>query len=97
MTLVQNFPFAAIMLYLAGGVSCCVLKARASKWLCLLLNAAVSVLMLFTLLYTPCVAAIATFKRELKSVWATAGVIVMQCGIAWLIAFAVYSVGSLFA
>ncbi len=52
MTLVQNFPFAAIMLYLAGGVSCCVLRPKASKALCLSLNAIVSVLMLFTLLYT---------------------------------------------
>ena len=52
MTLVQNFPFAAIMLYLAGGVSCCVLRPKASKWLCLLMNAAVSVMMLCTLIFT---------------------------------------------
>ena len=49
---VRNFPFFAIMLYLAGGVTCCVLKPKASKLVCLLLNAAVTVMMLFTLSYT---------------------------------------------
>ena len=44
----------------------------------------------FTLLYTPCVAAIATIRRELDSLWATLGVIVMQCGVAWLVANVVY-------
>ena len=45
MATVQNFPFAAIMLYLAGGVTCCVLKPKASKVVCLLLNSLVTVLM----------------------------------------------------
>ena len=44
----------------------------------------------FTLLYTPCVAAIATIRKELNSLWATLGVIVMQCGVAWLVANVVY-------
>jgi ferrous iron transport protein B len=51
--------------------------------------------LLFTLLYTPCVAAMATMKRELKSGVATLGVIVMQCVIAWIVAFAVYQIASL--
>lgn len=51
--------------------------------------------LLFTLLYTPCVAAIATVKRELNSLAQVAGIIVMQCLIAWLVAFAVYNIGIL--
>ncbi len=51
--------------------------------------------LLFTLLYTPCVAAVATMKRELKSGFATLGVVAMQCGIAWIVAFAAYQIGSL--
>ena len=51
--------------------------------------------LLFTLLYTPCVAAVATIKRELKSGLATIGVVILQCGVAWLIAFIVYQMGSL--
>lgn len=39
--------------------------------------------LVFTLLYTPCVAAIATIKKELGSVWQTALVVVFQCVIAW--------------
>ena len=38
MTLVQNFPFAAIMMCLAGGVTCAVLKPRAARILALALN-----------------------------------------------------------
>ena len=51
--------------------------------------------LLFTLLYTPCVAAVATMKRELKSGFATLGVVIMQCGIAWIVAFAAYQIGRL--
>jgi len=51
--------------------------------------------LLFTLLYTPCVAAIATMKKELHSGWATAGVVVMQCVVAWIVAFAAFQIGSL--
>ena len=51
--------------------------------------------LLFTLLYTPCVAAVATMKRELKSGIATLGVVIMQCGIAWIVAFAAYQIGGL--
>jgi len=45
-------------------------------------------LLVFCLLYTPCVAAIATIRRELGGRWATF-VVVMQCAIAWLCAWAV--------
>lgn len=49
-------------------------------------------LLVFCLLYTPCVAAIASVKRELGAKWA-AGMVVGQCVIAWIAAFAVYQVG----
>lgn len=45
-------------------------------------------MMVFCLLYTPCVAAIASIRRELGRGWA-AGVVVFQCVTAWVIAFAV--------
>lgn len=52
MSPVQNFPLAAIMLYLAGGVTCCVLRPKASKWVCLALNALVTGLMFAVLVFT---------------------------------------------
>ena len=52
-------------------------------------------LLVFCLLYTPCVAAIASVKRELGGKWA-AGVVIGQCVIAWLLAGLVYGMGSLF-
>ena len=54
------------------------------------------VFLVFTLLYTPCVAAVAAAKRELGSARAAAGVVLMQCGIAWLVAFVVHCVGGIF-
>ena len=39
-------------------------------------------------MYTPCVAAITSVKRELGGKWAI-GVVALQCGIAWIIAFLV--------
>ena len=53
------------------------------------------VFLVFTLLYTPCVAAIAAVKRELGGAKAAAGVVLMQCAIAWGVAFVVHCVGSL--
>ena len=44
----------------------------------------------FTLLYTPCVAAIATIKKELNSTLKTAAIVIFQCGVAWLASFVVY-------
>ena len=59
------------------------------------LRSAVSFLV-FTLLYTPCVAAIATIRRELGSRWATLGVVVMQCTVAWVVSFLAYAVAGVF-
>ena len=51
-------------------------------------------LLVFCLLYTPCVAAIASIRRELGGRWAFA-VVLMQCAIAWIASFVVYLIGSL--
>jgi len=51
--------------------------------------------LVFTLLYTPCVAAIAAIRREMDSALQAVGIVIMQCGIAWLVAFGVYRIGSL--
>ena len=51
-------------------------------------------LLVFCLLYTPCVAAIASVKRELGAKWAVR-VVVLQCVIAWICAFLVHPAGSL--
>ena len=54
------------------------------------------VFLVFTLLYTPCVAAIATVKRELGSVRSAAVTVFMQCAIAWIMALLVRCVGMIF-
>ena len=46
--------------------------------------------LVFTLLYTPCVAAISAVKRELGSGWKAAGVAFSQCAVAWIVSFLVY-------
>lgn len=51
-------------------------------------------LLVFSLLYTPCVAAIASIRREMGRKWAI-GVVLWQCAIAWIAAFLVYLIGSL--
>lgn len=51
-------------------------------------------LLVFCLLYTPCVAAIASVKRELGGKWAL-GVVAGQCAVAWLMAFIVMLIGTL--
>ena len=51
-------------------------------------------LLVFCLLYTPCVAAVASVRRELGRRWA-AVMIVSQCAIAWIVAFVVHSIGLL--
>ena len=53
--------------------------------------------LVFTLLYTPCVAAVATIRRELGSGLKTVGVVVMQCAVAWLAAYAAFLIGGLLA
>lgn len=52
-------------------------------------------LLVFCLLYTPCVASIATIKRELGGFWAFA-VVVIQCLVAWIIALIVRLIGLAF-
>lgn len=56
---------------------------------------AAAALLVFCLLYTPCVAAIAAVKRELGAKWATM-VVINQCLIAWVAAWVVYLVAGLF-
>lgn len=51
-------------------------------------------LLVFCLLYTPCVAAVAAIRRELGGKWAAA-VVIGQCVIAWIAAFAVHTIGLL--
>ena len=56
------------------------------------LRSAVSFLV-FTLLYTPCVAAVATIRKEFDSTLKMLGVILMQCSIAWFVAYLAYGIG----
>ena len=58
-------------------------------------TAGAAALLVFCLLYTPCVAAVASIKRELGGKWAFF-VVIGQCVIAWLAAFAVHTVAMLF-
>ncbi len=60
----------------------------------LLTPLAAAALLVFCLLYTPCVAAITSIKRELGGKWALL-VVILQCGIAWLCAWVVYLIGDL--
>ena len=52
-------------------------------------------LLVFCLLYTPCVATIAVVKRELGAKWASV-VVLGQCIIAWIVAYAAYLIMQLF-
>ena len=56
--------------------------------------AAAASLLVFCLLYTPCVAAIASIRRELGSKWAV-GVVIGQCVVAWLAAGVVHIIAML--
>ena len=49
----------------------------------------------FTLLYTPCVASIATIRREMNSTAKTVGIVILQCAIAWVCALTVSLIGNL--
>ena len=51
--------------------------------------------LVFTLLYTPCVAAIASIRREMNSTVRTVGVVIIQCVVAWIMAALVYQVGGI--
>ncbi|MGI6510295.1 MAG: ferrous iron transport protein B [Erysipelotrichaceae bacterium] len=50
----------------------------------------------FTLLYTPCFAAIASIKRELDSAIKTFGIVIFQISVAWIAAFIVYQLAGVF-
>ena len=52
--------------------------------------------LVFTLLYTPCVAAISAVRHELGSIWKAIAVMAFQTGVAWVVAFLIYQIGSLF-
>ena len=52
-------------------------------------------LLVFCLLYTPCVAAVAAVKRERGALFAT-GTVVFQCAVAWVVALLVHLIGMLF-
>lgn len=67
----------------AGGVASAMSSVQAAS------------LLVFSLLYTPCVAAIASIRRELGGKWAV-GVVVWQCVIAWAVSVVIYVIGSLF-
>ena len=72
-----------VLFYAQGGVTAVLSPAAAGS------------LLIFSLLYTPCVAAIASIRRELGRKWAVF-VVVWQCVLAWLCAFLFHVVASLF-
>ena len=74
----------AVMRELFGGASGVTAVLTALSAACMLV---------FSLLYTPCVAAIASIKREMGAKWAV-GVVLWQCGIAWILALVVRLVGT---
>lgn len=52
--------------------------------------------LVFTLLYTPCVAAVATIRKELDSGLVTVGIVIFQCAVAWVCGAAVYQIAQIF-
>ncbi len=52
--------------------------------------------LVFTLLYTPCVAAVAAVRREMGSAVKAAMIVVLQCAVAWIAAFLIYQAGGVF-
>ena len=70
-----------------------VLFSSESALLALMSPIAALSFLVFCLLYTPCVAAVASIRRELGRGWA-ALVVVAQCAIAWVVAFLVHFIGS---
>ena len=61
----------------------------------LLTKVSAASLLVFSLLYTPCVAAVTSIKRELGGKWAV-GLVLWQCAIAWVASFLVYLIGGFF-
>ncbi len=68
-----------------------VLYGETNELLTSISTASAAALLVFCLLYTPCVAAIASIRRELGSKWG-AFIVLFQCAVAWICAFAVYLV-----
>ena len=52
--------------------------------------------LVFTLLYTPCIATVSAVRRELRSGWKALSFVAMQCAIAWIAAFLIYRLILLF-
>ena len=71
-----------------------VLFTSSESILTLLTPVAAFSLLVFCLLYTPCVAAVASIRRELGNKWAVM-VVLFQCGVAWVAAFLVMFIGSM--
>jgi ferrous iron transport protein B len=69
-----------------------VLFGTTESMFAILTPVAAASLLTFCLLYTPCVAAIASIKRELGCKWAI-GVVIFQCVVAWIVAFIVRAIG----
>ena len=67
--------------------------AEAEALLAAVTPLAAASLLVFCLLYTPCVAAVSSIKRELGAKWAVY-IVIAQCIIAWLASFVVYSIGA---
>lgn len=71
-----------------------VLFGSTASLITVLTPVAATALLVFCLLYTPCVAAVASVKRELGSKWAIA-VVIGQCAVAWIAAAVVVLIGSI--
>jgi ferrous iron transport protein B len=53
------------------------------------------VFLVFCLLYMPCVAALATIRKEMGSTWKASAVVLFQTSVAWIVAFLVYNIGKM--
>ena len=72
-----------------------VLYGTGTEILSILSGGAAAALLVFCLLYTPCVAAIASVKRELGGKWAVY-MVILQCAIAWVVSLIVYGISLIF-
>ena len=75
-------------------LSCFLPLALVAHWVIPGVKGKNAVLLVFSLLYTPCVAAVAAIRREMGTKWAV-GVVIWQCVLAWLAAFAIYVIGGM--
>ena len=81
---------------IAGPTASFSLWRSALTWTSIALSpVAAAALLAFSLLYTPCVAAIAAIKRELGIKWAV-GVVIWQCAVAWVMALIVKLIVGIF-